>query len=263
MPPPGQSSWPGQNQPPGQYPQSPPPPPPGPYLEYQPYPPGYQQGPYPRAQYPPPQAGPTGFRSRLWLLLTLPFGLTTWAAFLYIGIRAARKRWLAWAVLYALGLVAFLVLSTNNSNSPREGIAVGVMLLTWIGGGIHALAISGDATRRIHGPGDPALEAARMRIQRRAQGRRLLASQPALAREIGLGRPDVPGADDYGLVDVNHAAADGLTRLPGVTGDLAQRIVTERSQCGGFSSVEDLGMLLDLPPAEVDKMRDVAIFIPD
>jgi DNA uptake protein ComE-like DNA-binding protein len=48
-----------------------------------------------------------------------------------------------------------------------------------------------------------------------------------------------------------------------VTGDVAQRIVTERNQCGGFSSVEDLGMLLDLPPAEVDKMRDMAIFIPD
>lgn len=101
------------------------------------------------------------------------------------------------------------------------------------------------------------------RIQRRTQGRHLLATQPALAREIGLGRPDVPGADDYGLVDVNHVSADALARLPGVTKDVAQRIVTERAQCGGFSSVEDLGMLLDLPPAEVDKMRDTAIFIPD
>ncbi len=102
-----------------------------------------------------------------------------------------------------------------------------------------------------------------MRIQRRTQGRHLLATQPALAREIGLGRPDVPGADDYGLVDVNHTSADALTRLPGVTKEPAQRIVTERGQCGGFSSVEDLGMLIDLPPAEVDKMRDIAIFIPD
>jgi DNA uptake protein ComE-like DNA-binding protein len=73
----------------------------------------------------------------------------------------------------------------------------------------------------------------------------------------------VPGADDYGLVDVNHTSADGLTGLPGVSTDLAQRIATERTQCGGFSSVEDLGMLLDLPPAEVDTMRDIAIFIPD
>lgn len=284
VPPPGQSPWPGQSQPPpAPYPQSQPPA--APYPGYQPYPPGYQQGQYPPAgspqpaypqgQYPPagyrqpaypqpqPAAATPGLPSRLWLLLTIPLGLTTWAAFLYIGIRAARKRWLAWAALYALGLVAFLVLSTNNSNSPREGVAVGVTLLTWIGGGIHALAISRDATRRIQGPADPALEAAKLRIQRRAQGRQLLATQPALAREIGLGRPDVPGADDYGLVDVNHVSADGLTRLPGVTRDLAHRIVTERTQCGGFSSVEDLGMLLNLPPAEVDKMRDMAIFIPD
>lgn len=156
-----------------------------------------------------------------------------------------------------------VLLSPKNPSGTAQGVGTALGLLAWIGGGIHALAISRDAVRRIYGSADPTLEAAKMRIQRRAQGRRLLATQPALAREIGLGRPDVPGADDYGLVDVNHVSADGLTGLPGMTKTLAKRIVSQRTQCGGFSSVEDLGMLLDVPPATVDKMRDMAIFIPD
>ena len=36
----------------------------------------------------PVQAGASRFRGKAWLLLTVPFGFTTFAAFLYIGIRA-------------------------------------------------------------------------------------------------------------------------------------------------------------------------------
>jgi hypothetical protein len=47
-----------------------------------------------------------GLRARAWLLLCLPFGITTWAAFLYICIRARRPRWLVWAGVYA-GMFTF------------------------------------------------------------------------------------------------------------------------------------------------------------
>jgi len=122
--------------------------------------------------------------------------------------------------------------------------------------------VSSDAVRRVHSRADPAMEAARDRIERRAEGRHLLASRPALAREAGVGRPDLPGASDYGLVDVNHASAAALTRLPGITQQLADRIVGQRAQVGGFTSAEDLGVLLDLSPDIVDGMRDMAIFPP-
>jgi DNA uptake protein ComE-like DNA-binding protein len=204
------------------------------------------------------------FRGKAWLLLAIPLGFTTWAAFLYIGIRARRAQWLAWAAVYAATLGVYLGLDTpDHPGSTALGIATGMALLTWIGGGIHAVAVSNDAVRRINERADPALDAARSRIERRAEGRRLLADKPALAKELGLGRPDVTGSDDYGLVDVNHAPATALSRLPGVTVDLARRIVEARTQAGCFSSVEDLGLLLDLPPATVDEMRDMAVFIQD
>jgi hypothetical protein len=202
-------------------------------------------------------------RAKTWLLLCLPFGVTTWAAFLYIGIRARRPRWLAWAGVYAGAFAGFVAL--ENPAHPSEtakSVAFVLLLAAWVGGGVHAIAVSGDAVRRIHGRADPAVEAAEDRIERRAEGRDLLASRPALAREIGVGRPDLPGASDYGLIDVNHASAAALTRLPGITGDLAGRIVSQRAQAGGFTSAEDLGMLLDLPPATVDGLRDMAVFPP-
>jgi DNA uptake protein ComE-like DNA-binding protein len=106
------------------------------------------------------------------------------------------------------------------------------------------------------------MEAAEDRIELRAEGRHLLASRPALAREVGVGRPDLPGASNYGLVDVNHASAAALSRLPGISRQLAARIVNQRDQVGGFTSAEELGVLLDLSPGIVDGLQDMAIFPP-
>ena len=208
--------------------------------------------------------GGSRFRGKAWLLLCLPVGLTTFAAFLYIGIRARRPRWLVWAGVYAATLAGWLVLDAPaNPSNTAQGVGAALALITWIGGGVHALVVSNDAVRRIHGSEDPRLEAAEARIERRAAGRRLLAGQPALAHEVGVGRPDIPGADDYGLVDVNHCPAAALARLPGISNDLAARIVHQREQAGGFSSVEDLGVLCDLPPALIDGIRDTAVFLKD
>jgi DNA uptake protein ComE-like DNA-binding protein len=208
---------------------------------------------------------PVRWHGKAWLVLAvIPFGFTTWAAFVYIGVRAKRPRWLAWAAAYAALLVAYIVLdSTAQRNSAATGVAAALALLAWIGGGAHAFAISDDAVRRVRGRADRALDAARARIERRAEGRRLLSTQSALAREIGLGRPDVAGAVDYGLVDVNHASSAALATLPGVSDAVARQITEQRAEAGGFSSVEDLGLVLDLPPGIVGQIRDMAVFVPD
>lgn len=201
---------------------------------------------------------------RGWLLLTLPLGFTTWAAFLYIGVKAKRVSWIVWAAVYlALMAASFVLDAPAHPSNSAQGIAAGLVLLTWIGGGVHAFAVSSAAVQRMRSDQDPALVAARDRITLRSDGRHLVATQPELAREVGVGRPDVPGSNDYGLIDVNHCSAAALVRLPGVTDDMAKRIVDNRAGAGGFSSVEDVGMLLDLPPSTVDEMRDLAVFVPD
>jgi helix-hairpin-helix protein len=203
------------------------------------------------------------WRGKAWLLLTIPVGVTTWAAFLYIGIRGRRPGWIAWAGAYAAGLAGWLVLDTPaHPSGTAQGVGALLAILIWIGGGIHALAISNEAVRSISSRNDPVLEAAEARIDLRARGKHLLVTEPAVAREIGVGRPDIPGSRDYGLVDVNHCPAATLAKLPGITSELAGQIVSSRDQEGGYSSAEDLGMLLNLPPATVDLLRDLTVFTP-
>ena len=63
-----------------------------------------------------------------------------------------------------------------------------------------------------------ALTMARARMHRRQQARQLAQDNPVLARELAIGRPDVPhDYDDGGLVDVNHVPGDVLASSLGLT----------------------------------------------
>lgn len=199
----------------------------------------------------------------LWITVTaLGAGFTTWAVFLNLGIRARRRLWLAWSAVYAAIMVAFVVLEAIPAPVGAD-LAPIPLALAWFGGIAHVAAISRSAVRRMREVNShaPALDAARERIKQRAEGRRLAARDPALARELGVGRPDVPGADHYGLIDVNHAPPGALCQLPGITLDIASRIEATRQSVGGFSSAEDLCVTLDLPPALTSDLREHAVFL--
>ena len=103
------------------------------------------------------QQTPTGrFAGKAWLLLAIPLGFTTWAAFLYIGVRARRPVWLAWAAVYAATRAGYAALDTPvHPSSTAKGVAAALALVTWIGGGIHAILVSNDARRRIQDRTDP------------------------------------------------------------------------------------------------------------
>jgi DNA uptake protein ComE-like DNA-binding protein len=53
-----------------------------------------------------------------------------------------------------------------------------------------------------------------------------------------------------------------LARLPGIDDALATRIADVRAQVSGFSSVEDLGLTMDLDGALVEDLRDRVVFLP-
>ena len=95
------------------------------------------QFPAPSQFRPPAHAPLTGgqrFRRKAWLLLCVPLGITTWAAFLYIGIKARRARWLAWTAVYIVGLVVWILLDAPaHASGTRLGVAALAWVLTWIG----------------------------------------------------------------------------------------------------------------------------------
>ena len=163
-------------------------------------------------------------RMRSWwvALAAVPFGFTTWAAFLYAGLRTKRRSLLVASGVYGAMLIGYVLLDTAG-HSRGADLAVGTILAlgAWIGGFVHALAIRRSVEAQLDLVDSTAVEAASRALARRQYGRELVRTQPALAKQLGVGRPDLPNSDSYGLIDVNHADAAALATLPGMTDDLA------------------------------------------
>ncbi len=77
-----------------------------------------------------------------WVLLTWPIGFLAWAAFLYIGFRARRVRWLIWGVIYFTGICVALSISGDDSSGV-------IALVVWFGSILHALFVIRSFLRRL------------------------------------------------------------------------------------------------------------------
>jgi DNA uptake protein ComE-like DNA-binding protein len=100
------------------------------------------------------------------------------------------------------------------------------------------------------------------RLLEREEARRLAREEPIRALEMGVGRPDRPDAFAGGLVDLNNAPSRGDRGASRVSRQLAERIVAVREEIHGFSSLEDLGHVLDLEPALLDRVRADVVLLP-
>jgi hypothetical protein len=128
--------------------------------------------------------------------------------------------------------------ATGNSSLPAWTMAP--LIIAWLGGLVHVLWLRNrvrSAANTAAGPApwtslgtDPAIVAAQVRAQRRHEARALLASQPALAAELRIGRPDIAARqyNDGGLVDVNHVREDWLAYALEITPAQAAEIVAAR-----------------------------------
>ena len=54
----------------------------------------------------------------------------------------------------------------------------------------------------------------------------------------------------------------GLAALPGLDAPTAHRLVELRDEVGGFSSTEEAGALLELPPVTVERLDRRAVSLP-
>jgi DNA uptake protein ComE-like DNA-binding protein len=138
--------------------------------------------------------------------------------------------------------------------------------LNWIMGAVHALVVRSRAFPPPRPQSEQAIESAMKAVKERRELRRkareIVAGDPGLARELGIGRPDLDRTyDDGGLVDVNTAPAAVLTQLQGITPELADRIIRIREARGPYRSVEDLSVFADLPPALTDALADRLLFV--
>ena len=202
-------------------------------------------------------------RSRWAWLSLLPLGLGAWAP-IYAGVRARVAGWIALGLGWsAVAVTGWVVSASANHSHGRYSAAAGLLIiLAWAGAAATSFVIRPGYDRRMASPLLGASEQAQARLQERREAQQLARRNPTLAREMGVGRPDVAGSADAGVIDVNNAASQALLKLPGVDDALAMRIVEIRAEVGGFSSVEDLGEALDLPGDAVEALRERVVFLP-
>jgi caspase domain-containing protein len=110
----------------------------------------------PAGPSPDARSGRWKVRHSIWLLATLPLSVTTWAGFLYVGVRAKQRSWIVAAIAYGIALVVALTLS-GMAPSESEGdaeaaswesaVAGGILATLWIGGIVHGLIINREWLR--------------------------------------------------------------------------------------------------------------------
>jgi DNA uptake protein ComE-like DNA-binding protein len=203
---------------------------------------------------------PSPSRSRWPYISLIPFGFGSWAP-VYAGVKARRPLWIALGLVWSAMVVAALALSSGKGHANDGGVGA-LVIIAWIGGIATSFSIRAAYEREMASPLHMATAAAEQRLADRRKALELARSNPALAREVGIGRPDRRGANDEGLVDVNNASVTALLNLPGIDGDAATRIIETRERVDGFASLEDFGETLDLDGGLVDGLRDKCVFLP-
>jgi hypothetical protein len=200
----------------------------------------------------------------LWGITVLAtFGVAGPVLIGYAGGRARKRSWFVAAGVYTALIVGGVVLaSASEDESTGRTLAGFAILLAWFAGPVHAFLVRREMERLVASPTRRAVSAARDAVAGRAEAQRLARSEPAVANQKGVGRPDVRGSHDMGVVDVNRAGAKALSRLPGVDDDLAREIVRAREQIDGFGSLEDLGVVLRLDGDVVEDLRPYVVFLP-
>ena len=211
-----------------------------------------------------------------WALIPIwSIGFLSFVPFLaYALIQRSKKNWAVVGAYLAATIAIFVSLGVVNPNSG-PGAAVGGFIVALAGcAAVHA-AVLFRPSRAVAplGPAMPAmplgprqrnqqaLAAARDRIERRKEARHLVASDPDLAREMRIGRPDLSREyDDGGLVDVNHVPGTVLAAQLGLAPGEVTDVLAARDKLGKFASADELCAYTELSPDRVDELRDLMIF---
>jgi hypothetical protein len=250
-----------------------PPEPSGAALAPEPLPPGGPGPPVRGLAVPsePPGLGRLFLRQLGWASMPLwSLGLLAFGPFLWLAITRRRRSDRAVVTAYiAVSAVAVGLVSLSTA-VPSAGNASGGLLffLAVVGAG-HAMVACRPGRRDASGRpviskayGNVLAESrAGERMDVRNKARKLALKDPALARELRIGRPDLPREyDDGGLVDVNHVPAAVLVSHLNLTAEQAAKVVSARDQIARFDGPTDLEAYADLPPERVDELSGLMIF---
>jgi hypothetical protein len=204
-----------------------------------------------------------GFGTILWALIpVLSFGLLAFLPFAHGAVKLHNRR--MWLVTAAYGVATILVLGPLGAVSNTGDLGAFLFTGAWFGLILFATVHAFLVRHLVFSPTtlQPAMVAALADRRLREQARAIVAGDPALARELRIGRPDLPRQfDDGGLIDVNHVPTHILIDRLGLSNAEATRVVEARDRLGGFNSPTELCAYADVPDATVDVLRDRLLFL--
>lgn len=205
--------------------------------------------------------------SYLWALSPLlTLGLVTPVTFGYAAIRM-KSAWVWASLVPYFALVWFMLVPVEGEYTTMDGaLFFTALLLTGPAATIHALAIRLRVFQLqpvLPGTIQHAVLESQRRRALRAEAAEIARTNPELALELGIGRPDLPRTfDDGGVIDVNHAPASAIATIPGIRPAGAELIVQRREDLGGFSSAEEVAAMVALPPHLTPVLKEHAVFLP-
>jgi hypothetical protein len=199
-------------------------------------------------------------------------GLLAWVPFVHA--RSHLRRAAVTRLTWCYGAAA-VVIGTLVSVAPRDAsgeVTAGLGNTLSAIGGLLAIATAAVACvqlaplrREVYAGApapEPALAAALEARERRAEARKIATTDPLLARDLKIGRPDLPRTyDDGGLVDLNAAPAPAIAEACGLDETTADDIVAARPP-GGYLAVDDVFAAVDVPINAWDVIRDRAVAVP-
>ncbi|MFJ9693233.1 ComEA family DNA-binding protein [Kitasatospora sp. NPDC101183] len=234
----------------------------------------------PRAAPPPPASPRRPGGAWYFLVVLLTFGMLSAVPFAHAAARLQRKDLLVRTAVYA---VAAVVIGTLSSLAPKDaaghttgtlgGLLEGASILLAVATAATACYQLVPLRREVFGlttgpaahpaVGDPVVAARLAARARRDEARALARKDPVLARDLRIGRPALPGEyDDGGLVDLNHADAEEITRACTVEPALAERIVAARQELGSFGSLDEVFVFARIEDGTAALIREYAVLLP-
>ncbi len=200
-------------------------------------------------------------------VIVLSLGILSFVPFVHAATRVRRPLMWLWMALYTAAVITIFF-----TDSPAKGgFALSLMIIASIHSVVlrhqvwpttatpsPAPAVVGSAGW----PPDPAVAAVLAARARRDNARRLAGADPQMARELRIGRPDLPRTyDDGGLVDLNSAPPQVIAGSCGIDLTVATSIADARIAGVPFSTVDDVFALAEIPYELWDRIRDRAVVI--
>lgn len=217
----------------------------------------------------------------LWALPVFSCCLLGFVPPLVIAAKVKTRHAALWAagftVTYLIG-ITLIGLQPDNADNIWTRLGAVAIVATGIGGACYGAVVgpkldwsartpgANPATAYTAGPlpdpNEKAIAGVLAVRQKRVEARAVAQRDPQMARDLRIGRPDLPRQyDDGGLVDVNSAPEVTMTRWLGLSAAQSAQVVEVRQQLNRFEHEEDLVNLAGLEPSTYDQVKDRIILL--